>query len=245
MDGSESPRAMRRVIADEHGYNQVFALVGSTVERMRRRSEWMVKHIEASGAKRVLELGCGTGEAANFLAEHSSAEIVAVDISEAFLAQARERFKRPNLRYELLDLLGPAPKALGVFDMVCGNGILHHLVKVLPELMASLRHITTPDGRLAFIEPNFLNPYCAFSFGTPVGRRLAKLEPDEMAFTRRQLKTVLTGAGWKNIDVATRDFLVPGVPESLVKPIIAVEPILEATPLTRWLAQSHFITAEA
>jgi hypothetical protein len=45
--------------------------------------------------------------------------------------------------------------------------------------------------------------------------------------------------------VATRDFLLPGLPEALVKPSLVVEPLLEATAATRWLAQSHFITARA
>ena len=105
--------------------------------------------------------------------------------------------------------------------------------------------MTNVGGGLAFIEPNFLNPYCAFIFGTGIGRRFAKLEPDEMAFTQGQLRRVLSNAGWRDMQVATRDFLLPGLPESFVKPTLALEPIMEATALTSWLAQSHFITARA
>jgi hypothetical protein len=45
--------------------------------------------------------------------------------------------------------------------------------------------------------------------------------------------------------VITRDFLLPGLPEVFIKPSTAIEPVLEATAATRWLAQSHFITAQA
>jgi hypothetical protein len=69
------------------------------------------------------------------------------------------------------------------FDMVCGNGILHHLILRLPDVLRALYSVTRSNGGLAFIEPNFLNPYCALIFGTKFGRRWAKLEPDEMAFT--------------------------------------------------------------
>ncbi len=233
----------RIALQDERGFNQVFAPVGSTPLRMRRRGDWFVAEIERLGARRVLEIGCGTGDTAAYLAAHSPAEIVAVDLSPGFVAEARARHSAPNLRYEIFDLLGETPLAFGRFDMVCGNGILHHLVQRLPEVLRALRHVTEPDGGLAFIEPNFLNPYCAFIFGTRIGRRLAKLEPDEMAFTPGQLRRALPEAGWRDAHVATRDFLLPGLPEVLIKPSLAIEPALEATAITNWLAQSHFITA--
>jgi hypothetical protein len=66
-----------------------------------------------------------------------------------------------------------------------------------------------------------------------------------MAFTPGELRHALPAAGWKEVTVATRDFLLPGLPEALVKPSLGVEPLLEATAATRWLAQSHFITARA
>jgi SAM-dependent methyltransferase len=230
-------------IQDERGFNQVFAPIGSTPLRMRRRNDWFITQIQRLGAKRALELGSGTGETAAYLAANSKAEIVAVDISEAFVTEARARHSAPNLRYELFDLLGNIPPPFGQFDMVCGNGILHHLVVRLPQVLTSLHSMTRPGGGLAFIEPNFLNPYCAFIFGTSAGRRWARLEPDEMAFTPGDLRRSLPAAGWRDVLVQTRDFLLPGLPEVLAKPILAAEPALEATFLTRWLAQSHFITA--
>jgi hypothetical protein len=66
-----------------------------------------------------------------------------------------------------------------------------------------------------------------------------------MAFTPGQLWSAVSEAGWRDVQVATRDFLLPGLPVGLVKPTLALEPALEATALTRWLAQSHFITAQA
>lgn len=235
----------RITLQDERGFNQVFAPIGSTPLRMRRRNDWFIAQAGRVGARRILELGCGTGEAAAQVAAGTEAEVVAVDISDAFLEQARANHQAPNLRFEKLDLLGDDPLRLGRFDLVFGNGILHHLVLRLPEILRALHGVTNPGGGLAFIEPNFLNPYCAFIFGTRIGRRFAKLEPDEMAFTPGELRRALPAAGWREVEVATRDFLLPGLPAALVKPIQAVEPALEATALTRWLAQSHFVTARA
>ena len=173
------------------------------------------------------------------------AEVVAVDMSDAFLTYARTHHIAPNLRFEKLHLPAEDLSNLGRFDFVFGNGILHHLVLELPEVLRALRAVSNPGGRLAFIEPNFLNPYCAFIFGTRVGRSWAKLEPREMAFTPGELRSLLPKAGWRDARVETRDFLVPGLPRLLIKPIQALEPALEATALTRWMAQSHFITARA
>jgi SAM-dependent methyltransferase len=235
----------RIALRDERGFNQVFAPVGSTPRRMGRRQEWFLREAVRVGARRILEIGCGTGENAAAVAAGTPAEVVAVDISDAFLERARATHAAPNLRFEKFDLLGENPLRLGRFDVVVGNGILHHLVTRLDVVLRALHAVTEPGGGLAFIEPNLLNPYCAFTFGTRVGRRWARLEPDEMAFTPGYLLRVLPPAGWREVRVATRDFLLPGIPVRFIRPIEAIEPTLEATVLTRWLAQSHFITARA
>jgi SAM-dependent methyltransferase len=233
------------VLRDERGFNQVFAPVGSTPLRARRRNRWFIEQASVLEARRILELGCGTGEAASQVAAGTTAEVVAVDLSDAFLERARSAHTAPNLRFEKLDLLGEDPLRFGRFDLVFGNGILHHLVPRLDPVMAALHTVTNPNGGLAFIEPNLLNPYCALIFGTRLGRRLARLEPDEMAFTSSHLRRTLPAAGWRSVSVATRDFLLPGLPEVMARLSLALEPALEATVLTRWLAQSHFITARA
>jgi SAM-dependent methyltransferase len=232
-------------LTDERGFNQIFAPVGSTPFRASRRYGWFIAEAKRLGARRILELGCGTGEASASVAAGVEADVVAVDISETFLEHARATHAFPNLRFERLDLLTDDIGRLGRFDLVFGNGILHHLVLRLNDVLCALHSLAAPGGGLAFIEPNFLNPYCAFIFGTHVGRRFAKLEPDEMAFTPRELRRALPRAGWQDVTVTTRDFLLPGLPSGLTRPILAMEPALEATALTRWLAQSHFVSARA
>jgi SAM-dependent methyltransferase len=232
-------------LQDERGFNQIFSPVGTTPHRASRRYGWFVAQAQRVDARRILELGCGTGEASASVAAGVGAEVVAVDISDAFLGRARNMHVLPNLRFERLDILADDLGRLGRFDLVFGNGILHHLVLRLDDVLRALHSLTNPGGGLAFIEPNLLNPYCAFIFGTRVGRRFARLEPDEMAFTPSQLRAALPSAGWRDVTVTTKDFLLPGLPEAVARPVLAVEPALEATALTRWLAQSHFVSARA
>jgi SAM-dependent methyltransferase len=218
--------------------------VGSSPFRATRRHDWFIEMAQRKSAKRILEIGCGTGEAAAAVARGTGAEVIGIDISDIFLNQARGAHQAENLRFEKLDLFGDDPGKFGQFDFVFGNGILHHLVVQLDKILTILRGITAAGGGMAFIEPNFMNPYCTFIFGTKIGRKWALLEPDEMAFRAGQLRKVVAGAGWRNVQLQTRDFLVPGLPVSLIKPVIAIEPLFEATALTRWLAQSHFVTAD-
>jgi SAM-dependent methyltransferase len=232
-------------LRDERGFNQIFAPVGSTPLRAARRNDWFVEMAEGIGARRVLELGCGSGAAAAHMAVRTGIDVVAVDISDKFLDHARKTYSLPNLNFEKLDLLADDLERFGRFDLVFGNGILHHLVLRLDNVLRALHSLSNAGGGLAFIEPNFLNPYCAFIFGTRVGRRFAKLEPDEMAFTPGQLRRALPLAGWRDVVVTTKDFLLPGLPKAAARPILAIEPVLEATAATRWLAQSHFVSARA
>ncbi len=232
-------------VQDERGFNQLFAPVGSTPLRAKRRHDWFVAEAKRNGARRILELGCGTGDAAAKVAAGTNAEVVAVDFSDTFLDHARSTHSATNLRFEKLDLFQDDLEQLGRFDLIFGNGILHHLVRNLDDTLLALRVLSNPGGSIAFIEPNFLNPYCAFIFGTSVGRRFAKLEPDEMAFTPGELRRAVAKAGWRNVTVTTRDFLLPGLPMPVAQAILAAEPALEATMITRWLAQSHFVSAMA
>jgi SAM-dependent methyltransferase len=212
-------------------------------DRTRRRIDWFVDRIRITGAKRVLELGCGLGDTAFHVAENTGAEVLAVDLSDRFIDAARARYDRDNLRFQKLDLLHDDLSNLGTFGFVYGNGILHHLRIALVEVLERLRTVTSTTGEIAFIEPNLLCPLCLLLFGTPIGRRVGHLDPNEMAFTRGYLQRVLAQTGWTDVEVATRDFLLPGLPTGFIRPITAVEPMLEATRLTWWLAQSHFIRA--
>ena len=159
-------------LQDERGFNQIFPPVGTTPFRASRRYGWFINEAKRIGARRILELGCGTGEASASVAAGVAAEVVAVDISNNFLARASARHVLSNLRFEKLDLLSDDLRRIGRFDMVFGNGILHHLVLRLSDVLRTLHSLTNQGGGLAFIEPNVLNPYCAFIFGTGIGRRI-------------------------------------------------------------------------
>ena len=131
------------------------------------------------------------------------------------------------------------------FDYIVGNGILHHLYYDLPASLRSMRELLVAGGRIVFLEPNLHNPYVYLIFSRPKLRRMARLEPDEMAFSRKHAISHLRDAGFTGVEVEYRDFLVPGVPGFLIPAIVSLGRIAEQTPGVKQMAQSLFISATA
>jgi SAM-dependent methyltransferase len=230
-------------IQDERGYNQVFPKRGTSVLRAQRRAQWLALQLEAGGARHAVEIGCGLGESAFQVAESGKLDVLAVDISTRFIAEAKAKFQLPNLEFRVLDLLaGDLPRQTDAFF---GNGILHHLVPRLPEFLTRMRSLVSEGGSIAFIEPNLANPICRFLFGTALGRRLGALEPQEMAFLRADIEALLAASGWTDIEVTTGDFLLPGLPCMFTPPSLWLEGKLQHTKFSSTLGQSHFIRARA
>lgn len=228
-------------IKDDRGFNQGFKLVKSTEVRMRRRADWLISDMIADLNKSVLEIGCGTGEVSYWIAEKTGMQILATDLCVPFIENAKKNLQLPNLQFEVLDFNKPEQVKNRTFDYIIGNGILHHLYYHLDEALITLKSLLKKDGKIIFMEPNIYNPYCAVIFN--FARKWAHLEPDEMAFSKSFITQKLKVAGFKNIKVEYKDFLLPGIPESLIKPSIAIGNVVEKIPLLKCVSQSIYIAA--
>ena len=197
----------------------------------------------SESGKKVLEIGCGRGEMARYLAARTGMQVLGVDLSERFITEASAGTRVANVRFEVLDFTRPEQITDRRFDYVVGNGILHHLYRDLEHSLVSIRRLLTKDGLILFLEPNLHNPYVFSIFKQSRLRRLARLEPDEMAFTRRFALRSLLEAGFSDVKVEYRDFLLPGIPPWLIRPSVTIGGVAEATPGFKHLAQSLFISA--
>jgi SAM-dependent methyltransferase len=104
---------------------------------------------------RILDAGCGTGDATVFMAEQlrgTGGRVVALDLSAASLDITRRRLAKRGLD-GLVDLvqapIEDAPSlGLGRFDFISTSGVLHHLPS--PEVgLGALRDLLKPDGAIA------------------------------------------------------------------------------------------------
>lgn len=196
----------------------------------------------------ILEIGCGTGELSYMMAQKTDAKILGVDICVPFIEQARENFKLPNLGFKMFDFNNAdnlrEVTAEYKFDYVVGNGILHHLYYNLDEALFKIHSLLKEGGKIIFLEPNFYNPYCLLIFKVKLFRKLARLEPDEMTFTKKAITRKLCKTFFSDISVEYRDFLVPGTPEFLIKPVILIGDMIEKIPILNMMAQSIYISAK-
>jgi len=106
--------------------------------------------------RRVLDLGCGTGETSAHLAcVFPRAEVLGIDTAEAALDHAREAHESERVRFARVRDFD----AEGRYDLCYTNGVFHHIAPV--ERLGVVRMVhraLTPSGRFALMENNPWNP---------------------------------------------------------------------------------------
>lgn len=107
----------------------------------------MLEQLHICAADRVLDLGCGNGGIAAYLAEASGARVVGMDDIPAAIQQAQQSAVRdPDLAFALgnIDALPFAPRA---FDAIMAIDSLH-MANDLVATIAQMRALLRPGGRM-------------------------------------------------------------------------------------------------
>jgi SAM-dependent methyltransferase len=102
----------------------------------------LVAAVVAADPERVLEVGCGWGELAEWIARETRAEVVAIDLSPHMVQLARER----GVAASVADVQ-TLPFADGAFDVVVAAWMLYH-VPDLARGLAEIARVLRPGGRL-------------------------------------------------------------------------------------------------
>ena len=95
--------------------------------------------------REVLDLGCGTGRHAAWLAA-AGARVTAVDFSQAMLDEARRKVSDGEARFIAHDLHEPLPFPDASFDTVVSGLVLEHL-RDLRGFFLEARRVLRPAGR--------------------------------------------------------------------------------------------------
>jgi len=110
--------------------------------------------VEAAGdaARRILELGTGTGETARRLIERNrDATLVGIDEHPGMLAVARERLPADRAELRVGRLEDPLPD--GPFDLVASALTVHHLSPAEKrKLFGRIRDVLAPGGRFVLAD---------------------------------------------------------------------------------------------
>ncbi|NPV67416.1 MAG: methyltransferase domain-containing protein [Anaerolineae bacterium] len=148
---------------------------------------------------RVLEVGCGVGLTACYLARRYGCRITGIDSRPRLIARARERAAWLGLGdradFHVCDALSPLSSgadAVGYdavgYDAVIGEAVLAYL----PEKATALRtwmDVTRPGGYVGFSDATWLRPPNPASLALArdaLGRSLVLLSPDDWAALLRE-----------------------------------------------------------
>jgi 2-polyprenyl-3-methyl-5-hydroxy-6-metoxy-1,4-benzoquinol methylase len=180
--------------ADIRGLDPRVAARYARARRFWFNKEYRFRILGPLAGHRVLDVGCGMGDNAILLAL-AGAEVTGVDVSPRSIEVAERRARAMGLPTTPRFVCAPIETAdlpAGTFDVVWGDGVLHHVIPELDAILTRLRIVARPAARFVFSEP--VNRVAALRRlrealpipvdGTP-GER--PLEEAELAIVRRHV----------------------------------------------------------
>lgn len=179
--------------------------------RMLEVARALVELVELSEGQRVLDVGTGTGVAAQAASE-SGARVIGIDPSTGMLVVGHR--ERPSLIFSAANAID-LPFRDGTFDAVTGNFVLSHFRRYDTALFDLLR-VTKTGGRIGLTswsdKKDELQDTWAELIGSVVPREMmepvwAAAAPWTAKFADRQVfEDVLVGAGLRHVRTEKRQF---------------------------------------
>lgn len=120
---------------------------GAGWERAAERADFLALLPNIEGL-RVLDLGCGAGQLAHYLATTGAAEVVGVDVSERMLALARAQWAHPRVTHRR-EPIEHVAFPLARFDLVVSSLVLHY-VEDYRGLVSRIATWLAPGGVLVY-----------------------------------------------------------------------------------------------
>jgi ubiquinone/menaquinone biosynthesis C-methylase UbiE len=196
-------------------------------QRLQDQASSLVELLHSDTAyppgSRVLEAGCGTGAQTVTLAKNSpQARFTSVDLSEASLAEAKNRLQAAGIRNVTLQQadIYALPFAPASFDHVFVCFVLEHLARPA-QALATLKRLLKPGGSFTVIEGDHGSTYFHpdSEHASRAVRSLVELQARAggNALIGRSLYPLLAQAGFDRVRVSPRMVYVDASKPRLVE----------------------------
>lgn len=171
----------------------------------------VVKEMKWKG-KRVLDVGCGTGNFAKEVSKKNAKYVLGIDYAEEAIKIAQKNNKQKNLEFKKLDVNELNEK----FDIIVSIGTIEHMdnpIKIIKKLKSCLNK----NGKIILTTPNWTNPRgyvlmtLFFLFNAPITLAdLHYLTPNEHLKMAKKvnmkLKWRTIEESWGNGEIMIKDF---------------------------------------
>lgn len=193
---------------DEHtaDYEKSGLLQRGLSRAYERKARIIHEQLVAIGAKRVLEIGAGSGLMTYFLVNMFDGEYVALDLSAEMLKVAENRINNDCVKYVIGD--GTAPEfEEASFDAIVGVDIIHHIESPITAF-ANWKGLVRTGGQMIFLETNIYNPLNLRNIG---------VEHEVRSFlnTDKNLIKWSKEAKWESVSVTPSPSYTPSGPRFL------------------------------
>jgi 2-polyprenyl-3-methyl-5-hydroxy-6-metoxy-1,4-benzoquinol methylase len=141
--------------------------------------------------KQVLDVGCGEGSNSVLMAKYGAC-VTGVDISPGFIDVCKQRARLDGVGSRTEFLCSPLETVslpTESFDIIWGDGILHHVIPELDTVLHLLMRWAKPGALFVFSEPVSLVPWLRkLRKGVPIH---TDATPDERPLEKAELSIIL------------------------------------------------------
>ncbi len=168
----------------------------ASIAARRQRLRRTLADVPVGDTARILEVGCGAGFSARYLAGHFR-EFVGIDYSQSLIDYARRYNAGTAVRFDAVSVFDF--KDNEPFDLIVMIGVIHHIDR-MEEALRHMVGLLRPGGWLAANEPQPGNPLIRAARAER--KRIDPTYSNEQAqLSARQLRELFVAAGMVNVRV--------------------------------------------
>jgi 2-polyprenyl-3-methyl-5-hydroxy-6-metoxy-1,4-benzoquinol methylase len=177
------------------------------------RLQQTLKAVPTTARPEMLEVGCGAGFSAAYLAGCYGA-YVGIDYAEPFIAYARQHNQRHGATFEVSNI--KTYRSNRRFDVVFMIGVLHH-IEQLEEALPAMLTLLKPGGWFVANEPHPGNPLIRLA--RVIRKRLDRhYASEQQELSAAELQRLYHGAGLVDIRIIPQGLLSTPFAEVILQP---------------------------